>query len=936
MTEKFFHAHCHSEYSLIDGLSPIPRLVRAAAEKDFKALAITDHGNLSGTLAFMAACKANSIKPVIGMEAYVERESKVFHLTILANGNEGFRTLTELNNIGQRGDFSKPAFPLSLFSKYNKGLTILTGCPASPMQALDWPDARQIALELKGIFGDRLFAEMMFVSDSHAWERAAKLSRDLKLHPVVTNDVHFPYASDAPVHQILVQLKAAFSYNSSLLYLATAADITKRAFEMAPEMSKYVEAGIHNAYILGNKLESPVFSSKPSLPHIDNAFETLTHKAASGVSRYLLNHPELDPSEYAERMNYELSIIKEMDFATYFVILEDIISFARSSGVRVGPGRGSGAGSLVLFLIGCTEIDPLLHGLKFERFLNPKRKEMPDVDTDFDSEGRELVIKYAQSRWGGLPVATYSRYSDKVLTADLCRYFRVPRDISERASDEGPEGDTFASIAKMNPHFQEAFVAMKDQVRHIGQHAGGIIITDQIVPLTRTADKEPVTAWTEGHDKEMSSVGIIKYDLLGITALTVLDKLEKKFGKHAELCTDDSPVFSLFQTGDTLGIFQFSGSDGIINFTKTVFPTKFSDLVAINALYRPGALDSGATKNYPEWRKSPRSFHPFIDDILAETFGVICYQEQFMEIFARMVNGDLGDADDARKVIVKSDPGNPTWEVKMSKLRNKFFEGGESNGIPTPTVSTIWSEITTWARYGFNKSHSVAYSQISWELAWWKKYYSVDFYATMLSTDLQNAQKYMFDIASRGVKIVPPDINKSTKDYESDGKQIFIPLSSVKFLGETGVKAIIAARPFSSISDFMARIPKKVINTRARLGLYELGAFNGIPGTRSELQIIDKKYKDEAHLQTEHLGFFIPNKEFIDAINNAKARGWIGGIIDEKEERESKYGKYQVFKLLPYGTVWARGEFEKLEEGQVVKLKTNKNSGKVIRCEPLL
>lgn len=933
--DRFAHLHVHSEFSMIDGLGTIPRLVHAAAEKNFQTLGLTDHGSLAGVPNFIAACKANAIKPVIGMEAYVEKDGKTFHLTLLADGNEGFRTLTELNNIGQRGEYSKPAFPLSLLSKYNKNLYVLTGCPASPMQTLDWPDARQIALELKGIFQERLFAEMMFVSDSHAWERAAKLARDLKLHPVVTNDVHFPYQKDAAVHEILVQLKAAFSYNSKLLYLASSADLTKRAFEMAPEMVKYVDAGIHNAYLLGQRIASPVFSSKPTLPYIANADNDLINKVASGLSRYLLDNPGLDSHIYSERMRYELDIIKEMDFSTYFVILEDIINFAKSSGVRVGPGRGSGAGSLVLFLLGCTEIDPLLYGLKFERFLNPKRKEMPDVDTDFDSDGRELVIKYAQSRWGGLPVATYSRYSDKVLTADLCRYFRVPRDISEKASDEGPNGDTFAQIAKMNPSFQDAYTAMKEQVRHIGQHPGGIIITDQLVPLTRTADKEPVTAWAEGHDKELSGVGIVKLDLLGITALSVLKTLETKFGRRADLPVDDAPEFELFQRGDTLGIFQFSGSDGIIEFTKKVHPTKFLDLVAINALYRPGALDSGATNHYPEWRKSPRSFHPFIDDILAETFGVICYQEQFMEIFARMVSGDLGDADDARKVIVKSDPGNPAWEVKMSKLRTRFFDGGEANEIPLATVSTIWNEITTWARYGFNKSHSVAYSQLAWEMAWWKYHYAADFYAAMLSVDPGNAQRYMFDIVSKGIEIVPPDVNKSTKDYESDGKKIFLPISSIKFLGDVGVQAIMNARPFASTTDFMSRVPKKSVNTRARLGLWELGSFKSVSGDRKDLQITDKKYADEIQKQIELLGFFIPTTDFAKAIENAEKRGFLAGVVEEIEDRESSYGKYKVYRIIPRGTCWSR-DFPQIKEGQTLKIKVRSNSGKILRVEPLL
>lgn len=932
-TLRFVHLHLHSDASRIDGLGPIGRTVNAARDKGMEGMALTDHGTLANTIAFMSATKAAGLKGIMGMEAYVADAGKTYHLTLLADGNEGLNTLIQLNNIGQKGEYNKPAFSLNDFKKHNKGITVLTGCPASPMQDTEWGDARKIGLYLKGIFQDRLFAEYMFVANGHSWDRSHKLATDLKLRPVVTNDTHFPYPEDAASHSVLVQLKANFSYESKLLYLATAHDIMERVVKLAPHLYEATEKGIRNSYRLLNKLASPTFSSEPSLPKVIDADEQIWQRAIEALA---VTTPAtgFDAQDYRERLEYEYAVVKEMGFNTYFFILMDIIAYAKRVGVRVGPGRGSGAGSLLLFLLGITEIDPMQYGLQFERFLNPKRKEMPDVDTDFDSDGRDLVLEYAHKKWGGLPIATYARYTDKTLIADLARHYRVPRDVSQAAADGGETSAEFQRIARMNPAFGPTYHAMLGQIKQIGQHAGGVIITDANVPLERTAHGGTVAAWTEGENRELTQAGVVKYDLLGISALSVLRRLETKHGKHATKPDDTSPVMEIFRSGDTVGIFQFSGSDGIVNFTKRVNPQTFADLVAINALYRPGALDSGAAEHYPEWRHKPRLLHPLVDPILAETFGVICYQEQFMKIFAVMTKGDLAEADIARKTIVKSKPGNPDWEAKMAKLRADFYRGGANQDVPSKTVELIWTEILTHARYSFNKSHAVAYTELAWEMAWWKHHHRADFFAAMLSVDPTQAQRYLFDVVSSGIEIVPPHINRSSKDYESDGIKIYLPLSAIKFLGGNGVNAILEARPFASIDDFMKKVNKRQVPGRARLGLFEMNAFDGLEGDRKVLGIIDIMPMSEVEKQETYLGFMLPTKKFIRAIRAAEKQGMLGGIISEVIDRESKFGKYKVYRLLPHGTFWSRNIMS-LKEGDMVKVKIKKDSGKALSVSPL-
>lgn len=934
--ENFVHLHVHSENSIIDGLGTMDKLVSSAKNLGFKALGLTDHGTLAGSIDFVGACNSYGIKPIMGLESYVMRDNKRFHLTLLADGNVGFNTLVELNNIAQNGtDNTRPSFDLSLLRKHHDGLIVLSGCAASPLQDLDYSDAYNIGLELKDFLGTNLFAEVMFVSNDHAhWERAAKLAKDLRIAPILTNDCHFPLSTDATAHSNLVQIKSRFSYESRLLFLATEDELRARVTTLDRSALPLFEKSMMNAGRLANKITSVTFSSTPKLPHIPNADAELAGKASLALTNMF---PSGIPQNYIDRVTDEIAVIHDMGFSTYFLILQDIIQFARRNKIRVGEGRGSGVGSLVCYLLGITGIDPIPFGLSFDRFLNRKRKEMPDIDTDIEDKRRGDVLDYAHKKWGAIQIATYSRYSHKVLTHDLSKFFKVDRELDEQAADGGKDSDAFKKIVNAIPDFKLTYDAMEDQIRHIGKHAGGVIIVDEDtkVPLIRTTDGGRVAGWTEGENRDLGKAGVVKFDLLGLSALTTLRRLEEKFGFHADDPVDNSPVFELFRNGNTNGIFQFAGSRGIIEFTREVNPTKFEDLVAINALYRPGALDSGAAKNFPEWRKKPRLLHPLIDYILIPTAGVICYQEQMMEIYKVISGGDMSDADNARKVMVKSKVGNPEWEKSMSALREKFFEGALDHGLSKPLADKIWGELSTHTKYSFNKSHAVAYSYIAWQLAWWKYYHTIEFYAATMSVDRGEWQKFLFEVISAGIDIIPPHINHSTEDFEVIDGKIMLPLSIVKNLGEKGVESIIANRPYVNAVEFMAKNPKKSVSKRGRKGLFALGGFDGMVATDKILDIDEITEKTTEEIQETYMGFLLPSRAFLDAVRIAKLGGLKGGIITSKELRKSNWGEYYVYKMLPEGAFWSRGALQ-FDVGMKVKVKVSEKNGKALSASKLL
>lgn len=942
---NFTHLHVHTDASLIDGLGRVSRLVATAKSNGFNNLAITDHGTLANAVLFTIECEANGIKPILGVEGYVAVDGEIGHVTLLANGNEGFHNLTQLNNKAHAGKYQKPAFSIDDLIEHAKDIVCLTGCVASPLNTMSYAESMRLGAKLKDAFGNRLFAEIMFIADIDTWSRPLQLSQDLGIRPVITNDVHFPTREDGDIHSILTSMKAGFTYASRNLFLRTRSEIEAAG-------ASRIDRGLvidmaDRTQRLGDMLKSVVVAREPSLPGEEGADNRLKGAVInSDKLKFFKFHDSDMHQRLVKRCKYELDIIKKMGYSSYFLILADIVNYAHANEIKVGPGRGSGAASAVLFLLGVTDINPIEYDLSFERFLNPERLGMPDVDVDFDSDTRQKVIDYAVAKWKASPVATYSRYSYKMLVHDLAKTMGINRDLEDRAIEEGESGNAFKEICEAHPNFLKAFTAINGQIRHKGKHAGGIVITDGDIPLERAGDSL-VAAWTEGEHKELSYAGIVKFDLLGLSALTVLSRLEASTGFKAPPPEDDSPVFSIFREGKLSGIFQFSGSEGIANLTKKLAPTKFDDLVAINALYRPGALDVGSADKYPEWKKSPRVVHPSIAEILAPTYGAVVYQEQVMAIFAKITLGSLAQADLVRRVIIKAKPGDIKWEKSMVEIQGAFVTGAIKNhGMSADEATHLWDELASHSRYSFNKAHSVAYANIAWQLAWWKYYFAIDFYTQMLNVDTEQSQYYILDAMRNGIDIVPPHVNYSSFQYENDKERIFAPLSAIKFLGDNGAKEIISLRPFSSISDFANRISRKLVNSRARKGLWALDSFNGIVGPNEEsemrtLGILGKKESaplkemETRNPTMEYLGFIIPSKEFVKKLESESGDGIAVGIIVSSKDKTSGYGPYTVYRLFPNGIFWVRGLSIELKNGDFVKVKVKKDSGKALSIERL-
>jgi DNA polymerase-3 subunit alpha len=550
---------------------------------------------------------------------------------------------------------------------------------------------------------------------------------------------------------------------------------------------------------------------------------------------------------------------------------------------------------------------------------------MADFDLDVDANRRDEVLAYANKRWGALPISNFSTYSNASLVRDLGRLYKVPMEVTERAAELGDTDDdvleeffayckdspTGSGFIVTNNDARIAYNSMLNQVRHKGKHAGGVVICTRPVPI-----EDDKVAWSEGVKlRLLTYVGLVKYDILGVTALAQLQEMEELTGKQpGEPWDSDSKLVfeKIFQAGQTTGVFQFSGSQGITELTVKVHPETLSDLAAINALYRPGPLDSGMAWQYPEAKLSPRKLHPKVDEILADTFGVIVFQEQVMALVALMTGGNLEEADDARKIISKGKVGDPVWQGKMRKLEDHFKTEGEKR-FSSKLVDTLWSEIVTFGRYGFNKSHSVAYSLLAYRMAWYKCYFPGAFYTALLNSDQENAERWVYDAALHGVSIVSPQINESGIKWRWDSIEnvIYAPLSIVKYFGEKGAAEVIRLREasggFSKIED-IKKIPRKVLNKRAIKLLFYATAFRGLDGNVGE--IIDD-YENlpilsEADSQLEAFNFVLPNDKIVSFIQREHSNGRVAGMVSDIEERDRGKGIYKVYKLSPYGSFWTK------------------------------
>ena len=962
---EYVPLHVHTCFSP-DGLGPVDKLVEYAA-KNYRAMAVTDHGTLAGVAEFYKFAKEAGIKPIIGSEIYMSHNGKRGHLTVLSSGNAGFDSLVKLNNAAHLNLDTK-GYPISTvedLARFNEGLIVLSGCSSSPLYFGGEADAAAFLGSLFDIFGrDRLFTEIMGVYHEDNVTLPMRMAKRFGLKSVVTTDSHFVHAHQAGAHKVMTQCRKGYDYSSQELYLKTGEELLQTSwFKGKIEETGMLEL-MKNTIEVAESIVSPVLEAEPTLPKaadvidVESGYASIFDIAYEAIFQYFefagIDDFNKQQAAYA-RFETEKRVMIDLGLEDYFSILYDIVRFCRREGIKIGPGRGSGGGSFVLYLLGITEVDPIENGLLFERFLSASRRDMADFDLDVDASRRDEVIEYAGKRWGAIPIANFATYSNASLIRDLGRLYKVPMEVTERAADLGDSDDgvleEFFAYCKDSvlgsgltitaKDARIAYHSMLGQVRHRGKHAGGVVVCTRPVPV-----ENGVVAWTEGiKGRVLSMVGLVKYDILGVTALAQLSEMEDLTGHAPPVYFTDPAVFEIFQKGQTTGIFQFSGSQGIVKLTQEVGPQSLADLSAINALYRPGPLDSGMAYKFAGYKSAPRPLHPAIDAVLSETYGVIVYQEQVMALVALVTGGNLEEADDARKIISKGKVGDPVWAGKMRKLEEHFKEEGYTR-FDTKLVDLLWSEIVTFGRYGFNKSHSTAYSVLAYQMAYYKLHFPGAFYTALLNSDQEAAEKWVYDAALHGVAIVPPHINKSSLKWVWDEVEnvVYAPLSLIKYFGEKGAAEVIRVREelggqFTHLTQ-LKKVPKRSLNSRAMRLLHYADAFRGVSGDVGEL-IVDYAslpVLSVSDYQKEAIGFVLPTENILEFLGGEREAKRVAGFINEMEVRDKGKGPYTVYRLSPSGSFWTKDKkvTAALKVGDLVSAEVSEyGSGEKVRRKKL-
>lgn len=889
--KEFVHLHVHSEYSLLDGAGRIPKLVERAIQLGMPALAITDHGVMYGVVDFYKACREKGVKPILGCEVYVAPRSRYqkegrlddtpFHLVLLAETQEGYRNLMELVSRGfTEGFYYKPRVDKELLARYSRGLIALSACLAGEVAAYilqeQREDAVRVAAEYRDIFGpDSFYLELQ----DHGYAEQKKVNRELLeisartgIPVVATNDVHYCEAGDAELHDILLCIQTGKTlYDTDRMRFEGGEFYLKSREEMELLFGEVPEA-LNNTLVIAERCQVELEFNRLHLPHYelppgydeDTYLEMLCREGL--VNRY---GPE-PPEEIRKRLEYELSVIKQMGFSGYFLIVWDFVRFARERGIPVGPGRGSAAGSLVAYVLGITNIDPVRYGLLFERFLNPERVSMPDIDIDFCFERRDEVIRYVVEKYGADRVAqiiTFGTMAARAAVRDVGRVLGLPYGEVDRLAKMVPPGPgvTISKALEVNPVLREVYegndtarrvldlaAALEGMPRHASIHAAGVVIAKEelthYLPLYRTSDGVVTTQFPK---ETVEELGLLKMDLLGLRTLTVIghtvELIEARRGIKLDLENlplDDEKTYRMLSRGESIGVFQLESS-GMRNLLRELKPENFEDLIALVALYRPGPLGSGMVEDFIN-RKHGRTpityLHPSLEPILKDTYGVILYQEQVMRIASDLAGFTLGEADLLRRAMGKKKP-----EI-IAGLREQFVEGAVVRGIDRETAGQIFDLMEYFAGYGFNKSHSAAYALVAYQTAYLKANYPLEYMTALLTSVLSNSDRvalYIEECRRMGIEVLPPDVNESDHSFTIVGDRIRFGLGAIKNVGQHAVEAIIAERaahgPYTSLMDFCQRLDLRVINRRVLESLIKGGAMESLPGNRAQkLAVLDQ------------------------------------------------------------------------------------------------
>ncbi|MFH1561980.1 MAG: DNA polymerase III subunit alpha [Nitrospirota bacterium] len=937
---NFVHLHVHSEYSLLDGAIKIRDLVQKAHEYKMPAIALTDHGNMFGAIEFYQQAYSVGIKPIIGAEVYIapkDRHDKTqirgltesaYHGTLLVKDEAGYRNLIRLVSLGYlEGFYYKPRVDKELLTKYHEGLIFLSGCVKGEISSLckkqKFDEAKKKILDFQKIFGEgNFYLELLdhnIEEQKQINEYLIQVSKELGIPLVATNDVHYLYQSDVQSHDALlcvqtnknIEDKDRLKFSSDQFYFKTPQEMTA-LFAHIPE-------AISNTIEIAKRCNLELEFGHLHLPHyeVEKGYELESYLRKLCYEGLEHRYPSIT-SEIKNRLEYELKIIIQMKYTEYFLIIWDLIQYAKSNHIPVGPGRGSAAGSLVAYVLEITDIDPLKYNLLFERFLNPERVSMPDIDLDFCYERREEIIKYVANKYGQERVSqiiTFGTMMAKAAIRDVGRVLNIPYAEVDRMAKLIPNElnitltatlervPEFKKLAESPEGMQLINIALRLEgiTRHASTHAAGIVISREplinIVPLYKDPKTEGIT--TQYDMSSIEKIGLLKMDFLGLKTLTliedVIENIERT--KNIKLKIEDIPLndkksYRLLSKGETIGTFQLE-STGMRDLARRLKPDVFEDLIALIALYRPGPLGSGMTDEFVKNKHGGKikHLHSSLKPILEETYGIIVYQEQVMQIAVTLAGFTLGQADELRRAMSKKIP------EKMEKMRELFIVGAHKNGVDKELANNIFELMVKFAEYGFNKSHSAAYALISYRTVYLKAHFPIEFMAGLLTNELGNIDKISFYIAEcrkMGISIKPPDVNESYADFTVVGETIRFGLNGIKNVGSLAIASIIDTRQskgkFTSLYDFCERVDLRLVNKRVIESMIKCGAFDSVGVKRSQLfQILDNAIEVGSNAQKD------------------EASGQ-GGLFDDLEEFK------QTYQELPDIPEWTEGQLLKFEK----------------------